>query len=115
MIAVCSGLFGSDAQLEGSKHSLLVGVSQCPVDDQDLDDIKEFMCKDMPPVMETLVDRLFIFDAAEKGDSDDGFWCQSECLRQIEIMSPIGNPASIFRTVLTDSDEKVQCRRYNLQ
>jgi hypothetical protein len=107
-------LFGSEAQLEGNKSSLLVGVSKCNISKdsdtyQDLDDIKEFMLKDMPPIMETLVDRVFIFDGAERGDSDDGFWCHAECLRQIEGMSPISDPGSIFRTVLTDSDEKVQC------
>jgi hypothetical protein len=107
MLEICSGLFGSDKQLEACKDSLLVGVSKCPVNgEQDLADIKEFMLEDTLPIMETLVKRMFIFDAADRGSVDDGFWTQQECLHHIDRSVPIARPGSIFKTVLTDSDEK---------
>ena len=105
MLKICTNLFGSLETLKRYKESLLLGVTQVPIGgDLDLEDLKEWIVEDTPPIMEVLVNQLFIFDPLER--PLDGGWSREECLKQIGSLEGITNPRQIFKTVLNDSDEK---------
>ena len=103
MLKICSNLFGQEKNLESCKDSLLLGVTQVPLSLR-LPSLKKWIVKDTPDIMTTLVERLFIFDPLDR--PLEGGWNRQECLSQLHALTPIANPSRIFRTVLTDSDEK---------
>jgi hypothetical protein len=82
-----------------------VGISQLDPTEHSLEDLKEEIVEDMPPLMQVLVDRIFIFDPLDRGAAGSGFLSREQCLRKIRALPPIVDPAKIFQTVLTDNDE----------
>jgi len=103
MLKICSNLFGHADNLELYKESLLLGISQAPLD-MELDSLKEWIVEDTPPMMQSLAERIFIFDPLER--PLEGGWDRDACLSHLETLAPIENPSAIFKTVLTDSDER---------
>nr|NGX39765.1 E3 ubiquitin-protein ligase SlrP [Chlamydiota bacterium] len=103
MLKICSNLFGRSENLKKHASSLLLGITQAPLD-LALEDLKEWIVEDTPDVMQTLSERLFLFDPLDRPIV--GGWKRNECLKQIQSLPAIENPSTIFKTVLTDSDEK---------
>jgi len=103
MLQICSNLFGHVENLERYYASLLLGVTQVPLGVR-LEEIKRWMIEDTPPIMHMLSQRLFIFDPLDR--PLEGGWNRATCLSRLQALPPIENPAAIFKTVLTESDEK---------
>ena len=103
MLTICTHLFGHADNLLKYKDSLLLGVTGAPLIWQ-LDRVKRWLVKDTPEIMQTLAERLFLYDPLDR--EIQGGWKRTACLSQLQALPPMENPSKIFRTVLTDSDEK---------
>ncbi|NGX38695.1 MAG: hypothetical protein KR126chlam1_00005 [Chlamydiae bacterium] len=103
MLKICSNLFGRSENLKEHASSLLLGITQAPLD-LALEDLKEWIVEDTPDVMQALSKRLFLFDPLDRDIA--GGWKRDECLSHLKTLPSIENPSAIFKTVLTDSDEK---------
>ena len=102
-LEICSSLFGSAENIKKNKESLLLAISNVP-ETIKMDKLKNWLLKDTPEVMQVLVDRLFIYDPLDR--TVDGAWNRTKCLQQLKDLPSIPNPKEIFKTVLTDTDEK---------
>ncbi|XWN35614.1 MAG: GTPase [Roseivirga sp.] len=106
MLNICTHLFGSVENLERCAPSILLGITQVPRDTE-LEELKEDVVDERHPVTRVLAERVFTFDVAG-GDNtpSEGWWNRNECLARLAALPPLEAPSTIFRTVLTDSDEK---------
>ena len=119
MIAMCQQLFGSPANLSRYQDSVLVGITQAPLTDDDepvtLANVRksfENVCavaKDRIPteIIEILSARLFLLDPLDRGEEDTGFLPLSQWRTKIDNLTSIPQDAagSVFQTILTDSDQ----------
>ena len=103
MLTICTHLFGHQENLIKYKDSLLLGVTGAPLNWQ-LDRVKRWLVKDTPAIMQTLAERLFLYDPLDRPIT--GGWNRAQCLTHLRDLPPMENPSKIFRTVLTDTDEK---------
>ena len=103
MLTICTHLFGHQDNLLKHKDSLLLGVTGAPLTWQ-FDRVKRWLIKDTPDIMQTLADRLFLYDPLDR--EIPGGWNRTQCLSNLRTLPPMENPSKIFRTVLTDTDEK---------
>ena len=103
MLTICTHLFGHQENLIKYKDSLLLGITGTPLD-WSSDDVKEWLIEDTPAIMQTLAERLFLYDPLDRPIV--GGWNRTDCLSQLQQLPPMENPSKIFRTVLTDTDEK---------
>ena len=103
MLTICTHLFGHQDNLLKHKDSLLLGVTGAPLTWR-LDRVKRWLIKDTPDIMQTLAERLFLYDPLERPIV--GGWNRTQCLSNLQALPPMENPSKIFRTVLTDTDEK---------
>ena len=104
VLKICTNLFGQPETLLQNKHSLLIGVTNTPLD-LTLPELKNWIVEDSVPLMKNLQDRLFFFDPLDRVSEETGRWNRENCLSQIEKLKPITSHRKIFNTVLTDEDE----------
>ena len=112
LLKICTDLFGSEEHLRKNLTSVCVGISQYGPCDSDgdpmtLDDLKASFVGDEPAgsLVQLLAEQIFIFHPLDKGRSENGFSTKQECIELIEALPRIPNPAKLFKTVLTDTDE----------
>ena len=103
MLKIASHLFGSYDNLVKNKNSILIGITNVPLEDISLAEIQAFIAEDPIPIMATLAERLFIYDPLDR--SVEGSVSINTLRKKIEGLRPIANPGRIFSTVLTDEDE----------
>ena len=104
MLKICSNLFGHPDNLVRYQDSILLGVTQAPLNWK-LERVKRWIVKDTPDIMATLAERIFLSDPLDRPLAEGG-WDRDTCLSHLETLAPIENPSDIFKTVLTDSDER---------
>ena len=104
MLKICSNLFGHPDNLVRYQDSILLGVTQAPLSWK-LERVKRWIVKDTPDIMATLAERIFLSDPLDRPLAEGG-WDRDTCLSHLETLAPIENPSAIFKTVLTDSDER---------
>ncbi|XWN35694.1 MAG: sister chromatid cohesion protein PDS5 [Roseivirga sp.] len=103
LIKMVTDMFGDVEKVRQHAPSLLFGISQVPLD-MEVEVLRDWLLEEAPPVMHTLVERLFLFDPLDR--PLEGAWNRAECLRQLASLPPITHPDSIFRTMLSDSDQQ---------
>ncbi len=106
MLQICTQLFGSVSQLAHHKDSLLLGITQVPPDEADLEGIREWLLEDSPAVMASLCTHLFLYDPLDSGSGD--YKVRGACISSLTELKSISQRESskLFHTVLTDSDER---------
>ena len=104
MLKIACDLFGTPHNLTSNKNSLLIGITNVPEKGK-LEAIKKFVADGKLPIMEILSDRVFIFDPLDRPFKEGG-WDRQTLLQKIEELTPIEDPSKMFRTVLTNEDEK---------
>ncbi len=104
-LSICSQLFGKPANLERYQSSLLLGVTKSPVG-MSLEGMRAFIAKSNLPIVEVLSKRVFLYDPLDRGNAD--FWVHAQFVRAIDELQGIPQRESdkLFRTVLTDGDER---------
>ncbi|MGA8163836.1 MAG: hypothetical protein WB791_02285 [Waddliaceae bacterium] len=103
MLNICSNLFGRVEHLKHYAPSILLGITQAPLD-RELNFFREWISRGSHPIMHTLSERLFLFDPLERPIK--GGWSRRECLSHLANLPPIENPSEVFKTVLNNRDEK---------
>lgn len=101
ILKICNRLFGNEANLNRYKDSLLLCVTQAPLNKR-LVRIKQLLSQDMPPIMHVLADRMFLYDPLDRGGVL--FWNRTKCVKQIASLRSIDHAAQMYQTALTDSD-----------
>jgi tetratricopeptide (TPR) repeat protein len=104
VLKICANLFGKPENLVTNKSSLLIGVTNSPLE-MTLPSLKKWVSEDSVPFMSDLLDRLFFFDPLDRGTEGTGRWNRQECLTRIGQLQPVPAHDKIFSTVLTDGDE----------
>ena len=105
-LEICTQLFGSSAQLVRHRGSLLLGITQVPSDEADLEGLREWLLEDSPAVMSSLCEQLFLYDPIDDRSGD--YLSRASfvaTLRDLQVI-PRRDAGKLFHTVLTDSDEK---------
>jgi energy-coupling factor transporter ATP-binding protein EcfA2 len=100
LVNIVSHLFGD--HVESYISSILVGLNQVPVDIA-LEDIKESVVEDSPPLMNLLAERMVVFDPLQR--HPDHVDCVG-FIKKIQELVSIEDGQEVFQTVLTDSDLK---------
>ncbi len=103
MFQITCDLFGSPDRLVQHKASLLIGITNVPLD-QDLETLQEFVGDSKLPIMQELSERLFIYDPLDR--PLEGAKTREQLLETLSTLPPIEQPRNIFNTVLTDQDTK---------
>jgi energy-coupling factor transporter ATP-binding protein EcfA2 len=105
MLRICTQLFGSEANLARCQDALLLGVTKVP-NSRNLDKLKRWLAKDTPKIMETMSQRLFLYDPLDRGGPD--FWSRSQCAKELASLRgiPQSESCKMFQTVLTYDDEQ---------
>lgn len=104
MLRICTQLFGSSDRLRMHKDSILLGITHVPRNKR-MDKVRNFLLKDSPAVLESLVERMFFYDPLEEGGKD--FSTRAGCRSLIAGLTPLKDAGKLFHTVLTDSDERM--------
>ena len=102
MLKISSDLFGNTKNLLKHKESVLIGVTQAPLD-MDLEALKEWVVEDNLEAIQPLSQRIFTFDPLDR--KTEGGWTRQEIRKNVNTLMPITNHSKIFSTVLTDKDE----------
>jgi len=112
---ILSDLFGSADRLVEFVPSIILGVSQVPLmDDEDkmeLEDVQGLVC-DIPganpeiaDVISKLSETMFLYHPMDKGN--DTWLKREEVIQRIQSVSKIYEPERIFQTVLNADDERM--------
>jgi hypothetical protein len=104
-LLICSQLFGSNVEnLARYQKSLLLGITQSP-STMSLVRLRHFLTEDESPIMETLAERIFLYDPLDSGLG--AYLSRSACREALSKLEGISQSESskLFRTVLSDSDE----------
>lgn len=109
VLKICTNLFGQPETLLENKYSILIGVTNTPLD-LTLPALKKWLVEDSVPLMKELQDRLFFFDPLDRSLEGTGRWNRDNCLSQIQRLKPILSHHKIFNTVLTEEDENSLAR-----
>ena len=106
MLKIAQDVMGGLDNLISNKESLLIGVTKTNSYDDGLDNLKDWLKDGTLEVMNTLADRVFMFDPLEREEllAMDR-WDRSKILSEIGKLKPITNPVNMFSTVLTDEDQ----------
>ena len=107
MLKITYNLFGSAKNLKKAKNSILIGVTNVPLDTTTLEEIREFIIKgksnESIEVLQELRHAFFTYDPIER--DLEGAWKREEFLQALKSLKPVPNHKKIFSTVLTDEDE----------
>ena len=124
MIEIACDLFGSKENLIQFQDSILLGITQIPLaaarDEEDDDDstptlrtLQEWIADTelqdpfAEQTLKSLAEKVFIYDPLDNPHLQyNGSWKKDQILHQIDNLTPISEPLTIFRTVLTAADEK---------
>ena len=119
LLTMCTQLFGSSEQLIAHKDHIRLGITQVPPHER-LDRVREFLLHDSPAVLSHLTEHLFFYDSLEAGGID--FTILAGCRSLVDTLPPLQDASKLFRTVLTDSDERMlrelvahQCAQLKIQ
>lgn len=107
LLTICTHLFGSEAGLRKHLDSILLGISHSPESMTEAK-LSTWLKKDTPHIMEALADRLCLLDPSVRHGEAVESWQvrRSKWLDGIQGMPGIAGPSGLFRTVLTDADER---------
>lgn len=118
MIKICCDLFGSKEELVRHRNSLMLGISQVPLDYnprrkvKTLANLREFLTE--PPLSDdfenttirSLAERIFIYDPLDDLEhlKYSGALTKAQVMEKIAALPTIKDPGAIFKTVLTSED-----------
>ncbi len=108
---MCQQLFGSVDNLRRRQHSVLLGITKAPLYTRNgkpftQDRVCSVLTQSNTPIAQILANRLFLFDPLDRGHDNPDFWSLERCRSEIAQLQSIPNreAATLFQTVLTDSD-----------
>jgi hypothetical protein len=106
MLKISTNLFGNADNLLSHKDSLLIGITNAPVNDKPtLERLRKFILDKTLSITETLSDRVCVFDPLDR--LINGGWNRATLKEKLKNLAPITNHEKLFRTVLTYEDENV--------
>jgi energy-coupling factor transporter ATP-binding protein EcfA2 len=109
---MCHQMFGGIDNLRRHQNSVLLGITKAPLYNRSgqpisLNTIRLQITRANKPIAKILANRVFLFDPLDRGRDNPDFWSRERCLTEIERLSiiPRREAATLFQTVLTDSDQ----------
>ncbi|MCB1106729.1 MAG: 50S ribosome-binding GTPase [Chlamydiia bacterium] len=101
MLRVAYNLFGGEQNLLNAKESLLLGVTNVPLD-LNFTRLKKFLTKDSY-ILQNLADRIFTYDPLDR--KVEGAWNRKAFLEALKGLKPVRDHKEIFSTILTYEDK----------
>ena len=111
MLDMTADLFGDFKNLEANIDSIIVGITQAPINDdiQSAKELNEWILKDLnDDRLKLLASKIFVFDPLDNVSEND-WYNRESILNTIEGLTTVKSHEDVFQTVLTSSD-KVKLR-----
>jgi guanylate kinase len=106
LLKILQDLFGDEEQLMKHKDSVLLGITQFPRVEEELEDLKDELADESSSaVIKDLAQRAFIYDPLDRPFEDNCGLKREAVLETILAMPPLNGNGNIFRTVLLATDE----------